>query len=213
MIAGVRTHAMRSLPWLLALRGAIPARVASLIGDHRLSIPMRAIPGGRSNLQPFVERDRIGSTAALEKIRGPGEIICSSLKPPRSDSDEDGLPVARDGPSRTFSEDFLVMPNDAKIGLVVGVGLVVVVALVFFRKDEPAPRTMALEHRPLIHESRKNATPASPREHKIQAGETLFSIAERYYGDGERFVDLYQANRQLLKNPDHLPAGTVIRLP
>jgi hypothetical protein len=30
------------------------------------------------------------------------------------------------------------MPTDAKLGLVVGVGLVIVVAVVFFRKDTPA---------------------------------------------------------------------------
>ncbi len=34
------------------------------------------------------------------------------------------------------------MPNDAKLGLVVGVGLVITVAVVFFRKDQmdlPSP--------------------------------------------------------------------------
>ena len=32
------------------------------------------------------------------------------------------------------------MPNDAKLGLVVGVGLVLAVAVVFFRKESPSPR-------------------------------------------------------------------------
>jgi len=31
------------------------------------------------------------------------------------------------------------MPNDAKLGLVVGVGLVIAVAVVFFRKEAPEP--------------------------------------------------------------------------
>jgi hypothetical protein len=33
------------------------------------------------------------------------------------------------------------MPNDARLGLVVGVGLVVAVAFVFFKKDLPAQAT------------------------------------------------------------------------
>ena len=40
------------------------------------------------------------------------------------------------------------MPNDAKLGLIVGVGLVILVAVVFFRKDSsaappPAPAAAA----------------------------------------------------------------------
>jgi hypothetical protein len=31
------------------------------------------------------------------------------------------------------------MPNDAKLGLALGVGLVIAIAVVFFRKDLPAP--------------------------------------------------------------------------
>jgi len=31
------------------------------------------------------------------------------------------------------------MPNDAKLGLVLGVGLVLLIAMVFFRKEAPHP--------------------------------------------------------------------------
>jgi hypothetical protein len=34
-----------------------------------------------------------------------------------------------------------MMPNDAKLGLVVGVGLVIAVAVIFFRKEAPAGPT------------------------------------------------------------------------
>lgn len=36
------------------------------------------------------------------------------------------------------------MPNDAKFGLVVGVGLVIAVAIVFFRKEAPSPPAEAI---------------------------------------------------------------------
>jgi hypothetical protein len=32
------------------------------------------------------------------------------------------------------------MPNDAKLGLVVGVGLVIAIAVIFFRKDDLTPK-------------------------------------------------------------------------
>src|SRR4051812_22879368 len=45
---------------------------------------------------------------------------------------------ARDGalrPVQLTSPESLVMPNDAKLGLVVGMALIIAVAVVFFRKD------------------------------------------------------------------------------
>ena len=39
------------------------------------------------------------------------------------------------------------MPNDAKLGLVVGVGLVITVAVLFFREDgHPVPRLNRFNH-------------------------------------------------------------------
>ncbi len=35
------------------------------------------------------------------------------------------------------------MTNDAKLGLVVGIGLVILIAIVFFRKDPAAPTAAA----------------------------------------------------------------------
>ena len=40
------------------------------------------------------------------------------------------------------------MPNDAKLGLVVGVGLVIAVAVLLFRRDAPAPPPPAAESAP-----------------------------------------------------------------
>jgi nucleoid-associated protein YgaU len=126
------------------------------------------------------------------------------------------------------------MPNDAKLALVIGVGLVVAVAVVFFHKDlvaghlpdgkppasvvnppgaspaEPAntpSRRVAGRSTSLAHDA------AAPREHTVVEGETLYELAEHYYGDGERFVDLYRSNRAVVKRPDRLEAGTVLVIP
>ena len=47
----------------------------------------------------------------------------------------------------------------------------------------------------------------------VAAGDTLFQLAKRYYGDGDKFSELYKANRDVLESPDTLPAGTVLVIP
>ncbi len=133
------------------------------------------------------------------------------------------------------------MPSDAKFGLVVGVSLVIAVAVVFFRKETPArpvsvgePPTAVDRDRVRIPQSDDGPTSSRTRNddentparlavnrrpgdgsqvHLIQPGDTLFSIARRHYGDGERFIDLYRINRALIPDPDHLPIGTSIVIP
>ena len=45
----------------------------------------------------------------------------------------------------------------------------------------------------------------------IQKGDTLWSIAETYYGSGQRWVDIVDANPGL--NPQKLPVGKTITMP
>jgi nucleoid-associated protein YgaU len=120
------------------------------------------------------------------------------------------------------------MPNDAKLGLVVGVGLVIAVAVVFFRKEAPAghpaavgPSTPAMT--PALPPGRADlartaaraltAPAAEPRSHTVQEGETLFGLAQRYYGDAAKYSAIYQVNRNRLGSPDQLPPGTVLVIP
>jgi nucleoid-associated protein YgaU len=51
------------------------------------------------------------------------------------------------------------------------------------------------------------------RTHMIVDGDTLFYLAERYLGDGERYLEIFEANRDVLSDPDLLVLGAVLRLP
>src|SRR5581483_2905445 len=93
----------------------------------------------------------------------------------------------------------LVMPNEAKVGLVVGVALVIVMAVVFFRRDAAHARTPA--EAAAVAAKPPGALP-SARRHVVREGETLFSLAKRYYNDSGKFVELYQVNRSVLKTPE-----------
>jgi nucleoid-associated protein YgaU len=57
-------------------------------------------------------------------------------------------------------------------------------------------------------------TPASPpRMYTVQKGDTLSEIAKRYYGNAARWRVIYEANRDLIKDPDLIYPGQTFRIP
>jgi len=50
-----------------------------------------------------------------------------------------------------------------------------------------------------------------PASHTISEGETLWSIAEKYYTSGYNWVTLAKENN--LSNPDYVQAGSVLSIP
>jgi nucleoid-associated protein YgaU len=123
------------------------------------------------------------------------------------------------------------MPNDAKLGLVIGLGLVMVVAVIFFRRDlttgpaaaglpanPPAAAKVVPDDRPVRAKRSSQTgevagTGPTLRRHTVREGETLFDLAKQYYGDAERCTDLLKANREVLDRPDELKPGTVLIIP
>lgn len=49
------------------------------------------------------------------------------------------------------------------------------------------------------------------KTYTVVSGDTLFKIAERFLGDGNRYMELATANN--IANPDHIEVGQVITLP
>ncbi len=50
----------------------------------------------------------------------------------------------------------------------------------------------------------------------VKAGDTLLSIAERFYGDDSirTFQDIYEANKDLIgDNPDQIKVGMTLKIP
>jgi len=52
-----------------------------------------------------------------------------------------------------------------------------------------------------------------PRPYRLRDGDTLENIAERFLGSPTRAADIYDANRDVLPQPDLLPVGKTIILP
>jgi len=52
-----------------------------------------------------------------------------------------------------------------------------------------------------------------PRQHVLVEGDNLIKLARRYYGNGERWKEIFDANRKVLADPSRLPKGAVLVIP
>jgi LysM repeat protein len=83
-----------------------------------------------------------------------------------------------------------------------------------------APAFMTAGHQALAQTSPHTITarldavvqPAA-RTYTVQPGDTLYRIALRYYGDGNYWPGLYQANRSKISNPNLIYAGQALTIP
>ena len=96
------------------------------------------------------------------------------------------------------------MPNDARLGLVVGVALVIALAVLFYHKDLPASPPVPTSAMPAL------PSPDMARRHTVRAGETLTQLASRYYGDAGRVETIRKANQSVPSEP---ATGTVLVIP
>jgi nucleoid-associated protein YgaU len=51
------------------------------------------------------------------------------------------------------------------------------------------------------------------RSHRIVDGDTLAALAQRYLGSPSRAGELFEANRDVLSDPELLPIGTELKIP
>lgn len=61
--------------------------------------------------------------------------------------------------------------------------------------------------------STKAGKTSPPRRHCIAEGETLRQLAEKFLGDRERYLDIYNANQDVLFDPQFIPIGVEIVIP
>jgi nucleoid-associated protein YgaU len=49
--------------------------------------------------------------------------------------------------------------------------------------------------------------------HTVVSGETLSAIAKKYYGDANKYPEIFEANKPMLKHPDKIYPGQSLRIP
>lgn len=61
-------------------------------------------------------------------------------------------------------------------------------------------------------EREKNNAPKA-KKYTVKAGDTLWSIAAKYLGSGAKYMQIYEANRKILSNPNIIYAGQELIIP
>ena len=49
--------------------------------------------------------------------------------------------------------------------------------------------------------------------YEIQKGDTLWAIAAKHLGNGSKYTEIFEANREVIKDPDLIYPGQKIRIP
>ncbi|GAB5522029.1 MAG: peptidoglycan-binding protein LysM [Rhodothermales bacterium] len=52
-----------------------------------------------------------------------------------------------------------------------------------------------------------------PKFYTIQKGDSLWKVASKNYGDGNKWQALFEANREVIQDPDKIYPGQQIRIP
>ena len=51
------------------------------------------------------------------------------------------------------------------------------------------------------------------RTYTVVAGDSLSKIAKKIYGDANRWKEIFEANKDTIKNPDQIRPGQVLKIP
>lgn len=58
-----------------------------------------------------------------------------------------------------------------------------------------------------------SATPVATGRYVVVSGDSLSKIAKREYGDAQKWPMIYEANRNIIKDPDLIYPGQELRIP
>lgn len=58
-----------------------------------------------------------------------------------------------------------------------------------------------------------DVTPPAPRFYTVKSGDTLGAIAKSQLGSKTRYMEIFNANKHILKDPDQIDVGQTLRLP
>jgi len=55
--------------------------------------------------------------------------------------------------------------------------------------------------------------PAPPKFYVVVAGDTLSKLAKEHYGDGNKYMKIFEANKDQLSDPDKIKVGQKLKIP
>lgn len=64
-----------------------------------------------------------------------------------------------------------------------------------------------------VAEVEDNVAGAEGSYHTVEKGDTLWAISQKALGDGNRYNEIFEANKPMLSDPDKIYPGQVLRIP
>lgn len=55
--------------------------------------------------------------------------------------------------------------------------------------------------------------PVPPKLYEVAAGDSLSKIAKKFYGDANKYMKIFEANKDQLKDPDQIKPGQKLKIP
>ena len=128
----------------------------------------------------------IGDADAAEQVKKEIEIVGTGVSNLEVSMDGDACTLTGDCESAASKEKTILVA-----GNVLGVGSVNADAL-------SAPEPIAMEE---------------DRYYVIESGDTLWGIAAKTMGNGAKYTEIFEANKEVIQDPDKIFPGQKIRIP
>lgn len=101
--------------------------------------------------------------------------------------------------------------NQSRLSMVLGALIILVVGILIFNYFSKQKPTLGPSQTSEITRQQDVAPANLPGKYTVREGDTLFTIAEKYYQDGYRYTEIAKANN--LTNPDALEIGQILNIP
>ena len=77
----------------------------------------------------------------------------------------------------------------------------------------PGPAQAQQTAAPAAQAQPRTPEPAETRFYTVQSGDTLSKISKAHYGDANKYMRIFEANKPMLSDPDKIYPGQVLRVP
>lgn len=152
---------------------------------------------------------------ATESVKGPSATLRDAGIDPSNlkfSFNQDGS-IGVSGPVASQSECDKICETLKKIPNVSGVQNNMVVSA-----PEPVPAPVSTEEPAAeaaapAKEASEAATDSSQRTYTVQSGDTLWAISKEMYGSGGKYMKIFEANTDILDDPDKIRPGQKLRIP
>jgi tetratricopeptide (TPR) repeat protein len=173
----------------------VKQRIDAAMRDFARTLPAQSLEN-----QP----QRVDLVAALDRLKQENEMLKQELADLKSGRDpaQPGAEVPAAAATSPGSFNFPVesMPT------------------VRTRPVAPPPRSAPARNVPVVTPAPTAPAPSATqtavaRRHTVRPGDTLFKLAQQYYGNRAKWRDIYAANRDVMKSETDLRVGAVLKIP